>query len=99
MSARVTLPEPLEWRLWKNRQRRDAIVVSLSTYEGRNLIGVRLHTTGTDGKMRPTAKGIAMDVARLAELHTAVTRAIRRARVLGLIDGNETQAGDDGAGE
>jgi Transcriptional Coactivator p15 (PC4) len=99
MSQRPTLPEPIEWRLWKNRQRRDAIVVSLSTYEGRNLIGVRLHTTGTDGKMRPTGKGISMDIARLDELHTAVTRAIRRARVLGLIDGNETQPDDDGAGE
>jgi hypothetical protein len=96
---RPTLDEPIEWRLWKNRQRRDAIVISLSTYEGRNLIGVRLHTMGADGKMRPTAKGISMDVARLDELHTMVTRAARRARALGLIDGDEAAGSDQSGSE
>ncbi|THD56020.1 MAG: hypothetical protein E8A46_04390 [Bradyrhizobium sp.] len=93
MTARKpTLSEPIEWRLWKNRQRRDAIVVSLSTFEDRNLIGVRLHTTGTDGKMRPTAKGVSLVVLRLPELAAAVNRALAKARELGLID-------DEGSGQ
>jgi len=90
---RVTLPEPIEWRLWKNRQRRDAITVSLSTFENRNLISVRLYTTSTDGKMLPTAKGVSLVVARLPELATAIARALAKARELGLIDD------DDGSGE
>jgi hypothetical protein len=81
----VTLPEPIEWRLWKNRQRRDAIVVSLSTYEGRNLISVRTYTTSQDGKMLPTAKGVSMMVLRLPELAAAVTKALKKARELGLL--------------
>jgi transcriptional coactivator p15 (PC4) len=86
MTARPTLAEPVEWRFWKNRWRRDAIVVSLSTYEGRNLISVRTHTTSQDGKMLPTAKGIALVVARLPELAAALTKALAKARELGLLD-------------
>ena len=60
------LPEPLEWRIWKNRQRRDVIVVSLSSYEGKTLAGIRLYATGQDGCMRPTIKGVSVLVARRA---------------------------------
>jgi hypothetical protein len=87
----VTLPEPIEWRLWKNRQRRDAIVVSLSTFESRNLISVRTYTTSQDGKMLPTAKGVSLVVQRLPELAAAINKALVKARALGLIpdDGGE----------
>ena len=87
----VTLPEPIEWRLWKNRQRRDAIVVSLSTFEGRNLISVRTYTTSRDGKMLPTAKGVSLVVLRLPDLAKAINKALERARTLGLLpdDGGE----------
>lgn len=80
------LPEPIEWRLWKNRQRRDAIVVSLSSYEGKTLAGIRLYTTGQDGCMRPTIKGVSVVVARLPELAAAVRKALSKAQALGLID-------------
>jgi Transcriptional Coactivator p15 (PC4) len=91
MTARPTLPEPVEVaKFWRNRWRRDAIVVSLSTYEGHNLISVRTHTTSQDGKMLPTTKGVALAIARLPELAAAVQKALAKARELGLID-------DDGA--
>jgi Transcriptional Coactivator p15 (PC4) len=93
MTARPTLPEPIEWRFWKNRYRRDAIVVSLSTFEDRNLISVRTYTTSQDGKMLPTTKGVALAVARLPELAAAVARALAKAKALGLIPN------DDGADE
>jgi hypothetical protein len=87
MTARVTLPEPVEIaKFWKNR-RHDAIVVSLSTYEGRNLIDVRQHFSDKDGKLKPTGKGVAMVVLRLPELHAAITKALERAKALGLLDG------------
>jgi Transcriptional Coactivator p15 (PC4) len=82
-----TLPKPVEVaKFWKNRWRRDAIVVALSTYEGRNLISVRTYATSQDGKMLPTAKGVALAVARLPELAAAVTKALAKARELGLLD-------------
>jgi hypothetical protein len=86
--SRPTLAQQIEWRLWKNRQRRDAIVVSLSTYEGKNVISVRTYTTSQDGRMLPTAKGVSLVVARLPELHTALTRALAKARTLGLLPDN-----------
>jgi Transcriptional Coactivator p15 (PC4) len=90
------LPEPLEWRLWKNRQRRDAIVVSIASYEGKTLAGIRLYTTGQDGCMRPTVKGVSVLVARLPELAAAVNKALAKARELRLID---DQDGADGPSE
>jgi hypothetical protein len=89
--SRVTLPEPVEIaKFWKNR-RHDAIVVSLSTYEGKNLVDVRMHAM-KDGRLLPTPKGVAMVVLRLPELQKAVTKALAKARELGLLPD------DDGAG-
>jgi len=83
----VTLPEPVEIaKFWKNRQRRDAIVVSLSSWEGRNLISVRTHTTSQDGKMLPTSKGVTLVIARLPELAAGIAKALARAREMGLLD-------------
>jgi hypothetical protein len=89
MSARTTLTEPVEWRLWKNRQRRDAIVVSLSPFEGKTIAGIRLYTTSQEGKMLPTKKGVSVVVARLPELAKAVNKALAKARELRLIDDDE----------
>jgi hypothetical protein len=88
--SRPTLIEPIKWSIWKNRQRRDAIVVELSTFEGRNLISVRLHTTSQDGKMLPTAKGVSLVVARLPQLAKAINLAMKKAKELNLLP-------DDGA--
>ncbi len=91
MSARVTLPEPVEIaKFWKNR-RHDAIVVSLSTYEGKNIVDVRMHAM-KKGRLLPTPKGVAMVILRLPELAKAVTKALAKAKELGLLpdDGGET---------
>jgi hypothetical protein len=88
MSARPTLPEPIEVaKFWKNR-RHDAIVVSLSTYEGKNLIDVRQHAM-KEGRLVPTLKGLAIVVRRLPELAKAINKALAKARELGLIDDGE----------
>jgi hypothetical protein len=87
------LAEPIEVaKWWKSRRRDIAVVVSLSAYEGRNLVNVREHFIGSDGCMRPTTKGLAMVVRRLPDLAAAVTKALAKARELGLLD-------DDEAGE
>ena len=78
-------------QFWKNRKH-DAIVVSLSTFEGCNLIDVRQHYMTKDGRLAPTQKGLAMVVLRLPDLAKAITKALAKAQELGLLD-------DDGAGK
>jgi Transcriptional Coactivator p15 (PC4) len=80
------LAEPIEIaKFWKNRHRRIAIVVSLSSYEQTNIVNVREYLTDTDGCMRPTTKGLAMGVRRLPELSRALRSALEKARELGLL--------------
>jgi hypothetical protein len=97
MSARKpTLDEPVIIdRFWKNR-RKDAIVTTLSTFEGRNLVDVRQHFMNSEGKLQPTQKGVAIVVLRLPDLAKAVNKALERARELGLLDG-ASQDSDEGA--
>jgi hypothetical protein len=92
MSPRRTLDEPIVvHQFWKNRKH-DAIIVSLSTYEGRNLVDVRQHFMTKEGKLAPTQKGLAIVVLRLPELAAGIAKALTKARELGLLD-------DDGATE
>jgi Transcriptional Coactivator p15 (PC4) len=87
MSARKpTLDEPVVIsKFWKNR-RHDAIIVSLSTFEGRNLVDLRMHAM-KEGRLVPTPKGLAMVVRRLPDLAKAVNAALAKAQELGLLDG------------
>jgi hypothetical protein len=90
--SRVTLPEPIEIAKFFKNRRKDVIVVSLSTYEGRNIVDVRQHFHNEKGQMRPTSKGVAVVVLRLPDLAKAINKALSRAVELGLID-------DDGVSE
>jgi hypothetical protein len=93
MTARATLPEPIEIaKFWKSRNRAEHVRVDLSEYKGHSLINVRIWQTGTDGIDRPTAKGIAMSVRKLPELASALAKAETTAIELGLLQG----ASDDG---
>jgi hypothetical protein len=91
MTARVTLPGPVAVdSFWRNRKH-EAVVSTLSTYQGRNIFDIRIHAM-KEGRLVPTPKGVAVVVLRLPELQKAVTKALKQARELGLLD-------DDGAGE
>ncbi len=86
MTARVTLPEPVEIaKFWRNR-RGEAVIVCLREYEGRALIDCRVHFTNKEGKLQPTSKGLSLVVLRLPELAKAISKALAKARELGLID-------------
>ncbi len=93
MSAKpAPLAEPIEVaKFWKTRRRDIAIVVTLSAYEGSNILNVREHFIASDGCMRPTTKGLAMGIRRLPELSNAIRKALERARALNLLpeDGSE----------
>jgi hypothetical protein len=89
MTARVTLPEPVPVdSFWRNR-RHEAVVSTLSTYEGRNIFDIRIAMK--DSRLVPTPKGLAMVVRRLPQLAAAINKALKQAKELGLPD--------DGAGE
>jgi hypothetical protein len=87
MSAKPPpLAQPIEIaKWWKSRRRDIAIVVSLSNYEGVNIVNVREHFVGSDGCMRPTTKGLAMVVRRLPEFSNAIRKALEKARELDLL--------------
>ena len=91
MSRRPTLEEPLKVdSFWRNR-RHEAVVSTLSTFEGRNIFDIRIHAM-KNGCLVPTPKGVAIVVLRLPELQKAVTKALKQARELGLLD-DESEAG------
>jgi hypothetical protein len=92
-ARRPTLDEPVEVAKFFKNRRKDVIVVSLSTFEGKNLVDVRQHFHNEKGQMRPTGKGVAMVVLRLPELAAAVNKALAKATELGLI------GDDDGVAE
>jgi len=91
--TRPTLAEEITIdEFWKNRGGQ-AVKISLSTFQGRNLIDVRTYST-VDGKLKPTVKGFAAEVRHLPRLTAAFAKAEARARELKLIDSD-----DDGAGQ
>jgi hypothetical protein len=82
--SRPTLAEPVTVdRFWKNR-RHDAIVTTLSTFEGKNIVDVRTHEM-QQGKLVPTKRGVAVVVLRLPDLAKAINKALKQARELGLL--------------
>jgi Transcriptional Coactivator p15 (PC4) len=85
MTARVTLPEPVPVdSFWRNR-RHEAVVSTLSTYEGRNIFDIRIHAM-KNGRLVPTPKGVAIVVLRLPDLAKAINKALKQAHELGLLD-------------
>jgi hypothetical protein len=84
------LSEPITIaKISKNRNRTESVHIGFSSYEGHNLINVRIYAAGTDGVDRPTVKGISMSVRKLPALTVALLKAEDRAREIGLLDGTE----------
>jgi Transcriptional Coactivator p15 (PC4) len=84
------LDEPIEIaKFWKNRGRRDAVVISLREYEGRALVEARIYYTDKNGIMRPSPKGLTLLLSRLPDLSRGFAKAEAKARDLGLLDGEE----------
>ena len=93
MSARrPTLTEPVEiGKWWKNRRRIVAVAVTLTPYQGNDLVDIREHFTDREGRMRPSRRGVCLTVKQLPLLHLTVTKALAKARALGLLDGEATE--------
>jgi len=90
MTEPVTLPEPIAFKFFRNR-RKDVVAVTISTFhpknrDPRNVIDVRLFAMNPQGINVPTKHGITMDIARLIDLHKSISKALKKAKELGLID-------------
>jgi hypothetical protein len=85
-ARRPELTEPVVVDKWWANRRHDAIVTTLQSYMGHNLIDLRKHAMGRDGVLKPTSKGITIKVTRLRDLLKAIETAIKKAEALGLID-------------
>lgn len=77
---------------WKNRRRNESVHVTLSEYEGRSLVNIRVYATGADGIDRPTTKGISMDVSKLPTLVESMVKAEAKAHELFLLGSGDAAA-------
>lgn len=84
-AKRASLTDPITVAVWWKNRRKDAIRVRLSEYEGHALIDVRTWFSGSDGKLAP-GKGFCAQVKHLPRLVAALTKALIKARELGLVD-------------
>jgi hypothetical protein len=66
-------------------RRGETVRVSLREYEGVAIVDARRFYTAKDGVLRPRSKGLAIAIRRLPELAAAITKALSKARELGLI--------------
>src|SRR5262245_19434469 len=65
---------------WKSpRNRREAIQVSLKSYEGHPYLDARVYAMDVFGRMQPTHKGIAVGCKMLPQFSKAIGDGLRRA--------------------
>jgi hypothetical protein len=92
--SKPTLEEPIVVsQEWINR-RHDALTITLTTYNGTNLVDLRKFAMNREGKLVPTPKGISVKVTRLPDMLKAISKALNKAMELGLIDAEEGE-GDE----
>lgn len=85
------ITEPVKaYQEWINR-RHDALTGVLSALNGTNIADLRKYAMNREGKLVPTAKGIAVKVNKLPQLLEAVQKLIEKAQELGLLTGDEAE--------
>ena len=75
--TRTALSEPIVLALWWKTRAGEAVRVQLSTWEGHNLIDIRIWHS-SDGKLVP-GKGLAVGAKHLPRLAAALTKAVVQA--------------------
>jgi hypothetical protein len=74
---------------WDKNRDGEQFVVTLSSYEGYDMLSFRVWFEGKDGEMRPTKKGIAFSERHLPALFAALRDAYKAAKAAGLsVDAN-----------
>lgn len=69
---------------------RETLVVDLSEYKGHDLLGLRVWVPDDNGDgLKPTAKGVTVNVTLLPQIIAALQQAEAEARRLGLLGGDD----------
>jgi hypothetical protein len=77
------MPDDLIATVRKNAA--EEIRVSLSQYNGHELLNVRVWFEADDGAMRPGRAGLAFKVDKLPDFADAISLALEKARAKGLV--------------
>ncbi len=72
------------------KNRRERIRIALDEYEGRQLVSVRTWYFDDNGALKPTPKGLSVDIRHLSALRQALHEAERVAREHNLISPSES---------
>jgi hypothetical protein len=70
---------------WRNRGG-ESVRIEIREYEGRVVADVRIYFPDSKGVLKPSKKGICVAVNKLPELTRGISKALARARELGLIN-------------
>ena len=70
---------------------REMIRVRLDVFNGRDVVDVRTWYRSAEGEMKPGRSGLTLSVRHLPALAQALTRALVKARELGLLTGEEAR--------
>lgn len=76
--------QPIEVARWDKNRDGEQFVVTLSSYEGYDMLSFRVWFKDKDGEMRPTKKGIAFSERHLPRLFAALRDAFKAAKGAGL---------------
>jgi uncharacterized membrane protein len=89
------LAEPVEIaKLWKSpRNKRHTLHFAFKEYEGHAYLDVRTYVLNAKGQAVPTKAGVTVSPSRLEEFAAAATKALAKAKELGLLD-DESEAGE-----
>jgi hypothetical protein len=73
-------------QFWKGRRRDECVRVTLSRYQGKPILDVRVFFTTKTGHMQASKKGIAFAISRLPLLRKALEKAETKALDLDLLE-------------
>ena len=87
-----TYSEPIIQNKIKKNRRMDVIALTVQEFtppNGKPLVvfDVRLYAINKAGQNRPTPRGVSMSIKRLPDLQAAITKTLKQAQALGLLDG------------
>jgi hypothetical protein len=68
------------------KSRSQSVRVQLDKFRGRNVIDIRIWVLDDDGEIKPSRRGVMMDISRIGELTDVMAAAVDCARQLGLTD-------------
>jgi hypothetical protein len=77
---------PLVVTEWPKNSR-ETVRISLAQYKGKNILDCRVWYDANDGELKPSPKGLAVEIRHLQAMVSGITQALRQANAMGLLEG------------